>query len=45
MFEFRDGEVIDLGMSSASVVADFNPLKKNALGEIELEQRDAEDGL
>jgi len=30
--------VIDGGMSSAAVVADFNPLKENTLSEVEFEQ-------
>jgi hypothetical protein len=32
-------------VSSSTVVGDFNPLKKNALREVEFDQGDAENGF
>jgi hypothetical protein len=38
LLEFWDGEVLEGGMPSSAVVGDFNPLKKNALREVELKE-------
>ena len=37
--------MVECGVPSSAVVCDFNPLKKNALREVEFEQGDAENGF